>query len=553
MAVVAASLLPFTHASAANTDGGPIPVDRRAGDDRYETSLKIAERFVQESGGSVDSAVLVSGSSWSDAVVASGFAASVGAPVVLAGVDGLTDEAETFLKNVGVKNLYVVGSFLLTVFNPGVLDGLSERFAKVGIISGSAPDRYIYSAQVAFAMGTPGELPGHGRTVIVATGQNFPDALVAGGYSARGGHPVLLANEDALGDAVAAYLRDSGTQTAVIMGGKAAVAPQIEAEIKALGIKTQRMAGIDRFETARKTAEFFEGKYQSSLGDSCFDRSTSGLARADVPFDAFSAGPLLAKLCAPLLLSTVKKLDTKTAAWLHARTDQLVVFGGQSAVSDAALEPLSTATLPCPTNTTEAQWVDHDFWKDTTLAQVLYELRCGADATAVNEEFGNVPLHLAAAHVDEITILEALVDAGGDVNAKNASSVTALHFAAIFQSDEAIVQWLIDVGLDVGAPLDDIGLTPLHWAARSNHGGIVSLLLAAGADVNASDTQNGWTALHHAARTNNTDVVSVLLAAGASTTAEDSTGHTPLEVAEASDSADVVKLLRSATLGTSVQ
>ena len=407
--------------------------------------------------------------------------------MVLAGVDGLTDEAETFLKNVGVKNLYVVGSFLLTVFNPGVLDGLHERFATVRIISGSALDRYIYSAQVAFAMGTPGELPGHGRTVIVATGQNFPDALVAGGYSARGGHPVLLANEDALGDAVAAYLRDSGAQTAVIMGGKAAVAPQIEAEIKALGIKTQRMAGADRFETARKTAEFFEGKYQSSSGDSCFDRSTSGLARADVPFDAFSAGPLLAKLCAPLLLSTVKKLDTKTAAWLHARTDQLVVFGGQSAVSDAALAPLSTATLPCPTATTEAQWLDADWWAKTTLAQVLHELRCDADVEATDAN-GNTPMHYAASFVDNVAVLQALVDAGADVMATTPRSDTVLHVAATRQGDVRIVRWLLNAGLDVNARVDGIGYMPIHYAALWNHGGIVGLLLSAGADINAKDT-----------------------------------------------------------------
>ena len=56
VALVATAVLPFASAvSGAQTDGS-IDVARLAGPDRYATSLAVAQRFVQESGGSIGAA-----------------------------------------------------------------------------------------------------------------------------------------------------------------------------------------------------------------------------------------------------------------------------------------------------------------------------------------------------------------------------------------------------------------------------------------------------------------------------------------------------------------
>ena len=57
----------------------------------------------------------------------------------------------------------------------------------------------------------------------------------------------------------------------------------------------------NRCATAVKAAELVAGRYSDAAGETCFTNQRIGLARARVPFDSFSAGPLLGRLCAPLL------------------------------------------------------------------------------------------------------------------------------------------------------------------------------------------------------------------------------------------------------------
>lgn len=336
VAVALASLALSPVATGAQTGDAPS-VERLWGEDRYETSLEVARRFVQESGGSIDSVVIVSGESWRDAVIASGLAGSLDAPVLLTQADGLTPEAEAFLGESGVTEAIVVGSGL--VVSHQALERLRALVGDVERISGINPA--AASVAVAERMGTPGHMPGKGRTVIVASSEVFVDAMVAGGFSARGSHPVLLTPRFELPREVLDYVLEGHVDHAVIMGGPAAIDEEADVKLRGLGIDVTRLGGRTRFTTAQVVAEFIEGIYATPSGDRCFDRSTSGLATARVPFDSFGAGPLLGLLCAPLLLSEVSQLDGSTVEWLRRDTDTLVVFGGTAAVSGGALYELT--------------------------------------------------------------------------------------------------------------------------------------------------------------------------------------------------------------------
>ena len=334
--VAAAALLVAPGAVAAAQSGGDVGVERLSGSDRYETSLAVARRFVAESGGSIDAAVVVSGRSWQDAVVAAGLAGSLDAPVLLTPKDGLTESTSSFLESAGASELVVVGD------SAAVSEEALEAMRSVGSVSrvfGS--DASAASVSVAQRMGTPGVMPGHGVTVIVASSTVFADAMVAGGFSARGGHPVLLTPPDSLDERVGSYVSTSGAEHVVILGGEAAVSGSVEADIKALGVSVTRLGGTTRLDTALKVADFLEGKYSEAADGRCFDRSTAGLATAWVPFDAFSAGPLLGALCAPLLLTDPKAMDPDVASWIKDGTGDVVVFGGLAAVSAGALAAVS--------------------------------------------------------------------------------------------------------------------------------------------------------------------------------------------------------------------
>lgn len=71
---------------------------------------------------------------------------------------------------------------------------------------------------------------------------------------------------------------------------------------------------------------------------------------------------------------------------------------------------------------------DRDWWKTATEADVQAGLNDGADVMARNKH-GTTPLHWAA-EFGTPEVIQALLDAGADVMARNKSGRTPLHDAA---------------------------------------------------------------------------------------------------------------------------
>ena len=90
--------------------------------------------------------------------------------------------------------------------------------------------------------------------------------------------------------------------------------------------------------------------------------------------------------------------------------------------------------------------------------------------------------------------------------------MTPLHWAAN-RGHLDIVQALLKARADVNAK-DEYGMTPLHLAAIRGHLGIIQALLKAGADVNAKD-EDEYTPLHLAAARGHLDIVQALIEARA--------------------------------------
>ena len=340
-------VLPANPVGAAQTDGSDVSVTRYGGADRYTTSLLIAEAVASEAGDSVEWAVLVPGERWTDAVVAAPLAGALGAPVLMTPPGELRPDALTFLQRVGVSNALVVGPDASGgAHGPGrgvsaaVLEALDDAGVSAERIAGS--DRYSTGVAAAGRV-TPGVMPALGRTAIVASGEVFADALVAGPFAARGGHPVLLTPPGELHTDVAGYLAANSIEHVVLMGGTAALSETVETAITDLGASVTRLAGTTRYDTAVKSAELVTDRYSATASQTCFATSTIGVARARVPFDSFSAAPLLARLCAPLVLADPTQIPADTATYLDAAreanpTVDLRVFGGDAAVSQTAID-----------------------------------------------------------------------------------------------------------------------------------------------------------------------------------------------------------------------
>jgi ankyrin repeat protein len=167
----------------------------------------------------------------------------------------------------------------------------------------------------------------------------------------------------------------------------------------------------------------------------------------------------------------------------------------------------------------------HDAARTGDLAGVQAELNKGVDVNAKNDD-GQTPLHEAANWGHKETA-ELLIANGADVNARTGGwlNVTPLHRT----ETKEIAELLIANGADVNAK-DGTGRTPLHNAAIQGHKEIAELLIAKGADVNAK-ADNGWTPLHGAAAEGHKEIAELLIANSADLNAQSVGGNTPLDFA----------------------
>ena len=199
------------------------------------------------------------------------------------------------------------------------------------------------------------------------------------------------------------------------------------------------------------------------------------------------------------------------------------------ALLTAGADPLARSKFGTPLS--YAAWT-----KDPAVIEVLFKSAAGADA-----DWQWTPLHRAVLYNEDRAVIEALLAAGADPNARTAGAWMPLHWAAEHNEDPLVIEALLAAGADPNSRSS--GRTPLHWAAEHNENPLViEALLAAGADPNARTAGGEWTPLHWAAGHNeNPLVIEALLAAGADPMAKDKWGDTPLDDAEVKKTSPLLK------------
>lgn len=145
------------------------------------------------------------------------------------------------------------------------------------------------------------------------------------------------------------------------------------------------------------------------------------------------------------------------------------------------------------------------------------------------------PLILAAI-LGRNNIVEALYDAGVDVNVQVDSYFGNALQAASLKGHKDVVETLLDKGADVNRR-DKYGINALQEASQTGHNQVVELLLAKGADVNSSY------ALGAASQHGHKRVVETLLAKGADPNVQAGPYGYPLQAASRSGKEEVVEIL----------
>ena len=207
---------------------------RIQGENRQETSLEIAKRSAQ---GKCPTEIYLAGAFGSDGqgspdAVAAG---ALSNPLLLVSESsGLTANQRQYVDScvaqgtqvaqLGGRNLHYPAAFSL--------DG-ANRYETAAAISGYAQSSRVWQPMLsAFGYGVSGankgEAPSRTR-VIVARGDNFADAIVAGSVPFAS---ILLTNSQTLAEAAGGMLLgNSANSTVYIFGGEGAVAASVEQEI----------------------------------------------------------------------------------------------------------------------------------------------------------------------------------------------------------------------------------------------------------------------------------------------------------------------------------
>ena len=185
----------------------------------------------------------------------------------------------------------------------------------------AGPDRYATAAAISRE-----QFPnGHAGAIVLAGGEEFPDALVAAPLAAARNASLLLTYGSTLPAVSKTELERvlPAGGTVYVLGGTGAVPATVASQITDLGYRVVRYGGADRFDTAVKVAH--------ALGDPATVLLASG---TDFP-DALSAGVAAAKVGGAVLLTNGTAVTSATSAYLSAHGVTVYAVGGPAAQADS--------------------------------------------------------------------------------------------------------------------------------------------------------------------------------------------------------------------------
>lgn len=215
-----------------------------------------------------------------------------------------------------IKKKHFILSFFLISILLFAYAPIASAAASTERISGY--DRY----QTAVAISQYG-WPAGADSAILAYGEDFPDALSASPLARKYNAPILLTGSYSLNSDTAAELSRLKVKKVYIVGGQAVISKDVERQLSLMKIATERLAGLDRYETSTIVAQ--------AVGLSKGVFVTTG---NDFP-DALSLGPIAAANGMPIILVPANDLTTSQKAFLTKnKIPSTVIVGGYYDLSD---------------------------------------------------------------------------------------------------------------------------------------------------------------------------------------------------------------------------
>lgn len=178
-------------------------VKRLGGANRYETNMSI----LRESGVTNEDILVCSASSFADSLSAS----AVGKPILLVNTS-LYDEQKDLLSTFDTDRFYLIGGTGAVTASVGTE---LRQYGTVERVAGS--NRYTTSKAIADKF-----FAGGSDTIVIASGDDFPDGLTGGPLAMSLSSPLFLVNDRNTSSA-AEYVADHALGVITIVGGTGAV------------------------------------------------------------------------------------------------------------------------------------------------------------------------------------------------------------------------------------------------------------------------------------------------------------------------------------------
>lgn len=240
-------------------------VERIGGPTRIETAAMLSEqKFVM-----ADTAVIATSTTYPDALAAAPWAAQLGAPLLLTQPGGLPPATAAELTRLMPDEVFVVGG--AGAVSQAVLDDVQATLPGATVERVSGPDRYATAGEIAQRV-----VQDSSAELFVASGQDFPDALVLSALAARHQAPLVLVKQDGVPPSTATAVATLTFDDVHAAGGTSVLSDEVLDDVS-LGMPWVRYSGPTRYDTAEAVLQQFpaEGKVMVATGQDFPDSLTS--------------------------------------------------------------------------------------------------------------------------------------------------------------------------------------------------------------------------------------------------------------------------------------
>ena len=342
-----ASQVLIDHDGNAKTD----KVREFAGQDRYDTALRLAKNFATSKGGlgAVPAVFIASGESLVDSISVAGLAGYVDAPILLTPTGSLHGGVKDFIEDYDVKTVYVLGgSAAVSDASVTAIEGLT---AKPTVTRIAGDDRYATAAAIASMIEADSSWCGTeeiSAVLINGSSDALPFGVAVGTTAYKLQLPVLMTAADELPDATAEYISDNDVEHVQIVGNTDTVSADVAAALTTLGVDT--VARVEGDSAAAVSVEL-ANMANNGCGDDLAPVSTDRVVLVRGNPDGVAAAPVLAsslangELVTPLIVGDT--LPASVSDYLAATPKVvngtklalgIVAVGGTAAVSEAVMD-----------------------------------------------------------------------------------------------------------------------------------------------------------------------------------------------------------------------